>query len=86
VHTLDVGTFPVVDGEDDRLPRRLIAITSIDGRPVGAGAVGVSLLDRWLSAQQPPYRPTSIRLGSVSGQPALLVMFDALPQTGLLPQ
>jgi hypothetical protein len=86
VHTLGIAGFPPVDGEDDRLPRRVIAVTSIDDRPVGPDAVVVTLVEQWLSAQQPPYRPAATQLGQLAGQSALLVSYDALQQTGLLPQ
>jgi hypothetical protein len=84
-HNLDIATFPAVAGEDDRLPRRLIAVTAIDGRPVVPGAVIVTLLERWLQAQQPPYRPAATDLAQVAGQTSLVVGYDALRQTGLLP-
>jgi hypothetical protein len=85
-HRLDIATFPAVDGEDDRLPRRLVAVTSIDGRPVAAGGTVVTLLQQWLQAQQVPYRPAASTVAQLSGQTALLVSYDALRQTGLLPQ
>jgi hypothetical protein len=85
-HGLDIATFPAVDGEDDRLPRRLVAVTSIDGRPVAAGGTAVTLLERWLRAQQVPYHPAASTVTPLAGQAALLVTYDALRQTGLLPQ
>ncbi len=85
-HTLDISTFPAVDGEDDRLPRRLIAVTSIDGRTVSSNAIVVTLLEQWLAAQQEPYRPAATRVARLAGQTTLLVTYDALRQTGLLPQ
>jgi hypothetical protein len=84
-HDLDIGTFPAVAGEDDRLPRRLVAVTAIDGRPVRAGDAATTLLERWLQAQQPPYRPARAGMDRIGGQTAFLVRYDALRQTGLLP-
>ena len=37
-HSLSVADFPPVPGENARQPRRLIAVTAIDDRPVRAGA------------------------------------------------
>jgi hypothetical protein len=84
-HSLTVADFPAVPGEDPQRPRRLIAVSVIDGFPVRAGSSGVTLLDQWLRAQQPPYRPTGTSLSTVDGQPVLLVRYDALGTTGLLP-
>ena len=84
-HSLSVADFPAVTGENARQPRRLVAVTAIDGRPVRAGATVVTLLDQWLRAQQPPYRPAGTELAQLDGRTALLVRYDALGGSGLLP-
>ena len=84
-HSLSVADFPPVPGENARQPRRLIAVTAIDDRPVRAGAAVVTLLDQWLRAQQPPYRPAGTQLAQLGGRPVLLVRHDALGGSGLLP-
>lgn len=84
-HSIAVADFPVVAGEDPGQPRRLIAVSDIDGQPVRAGANGVTLLDQWLRAQQPPYRPAGTELSELGGRTVLLVRYDALGSTGLLP-
>jgi len=84
-HTLAIGTFPAVTGEDDRLPRRMVAVTAIDGQQVTPGASAVTQLGQWLQAQQPPYRPGWVAMAQASGRTAFLVRYDALRQTGLLP-
>jgi hypothetical protein len=84
-HKLSIVDFPAVAGEDPRRPRRLIAVGAIDGRPVRAGTESITLLDRWLRAQQPPYRPAGTSLSTVDGVTVLLVRYDALGTTGLLP-
>jgi hypothetical protein len=84
-HALEISTFPAVDGEDDRLPRRQIAVTAIDGQQVSPGAAIADLLGRWLMAQQSPYRPASTTVSPVLARSALLVSYDAVSQPGLLP-
>ncbi|HYT09164.1 MAG TPA: hypothetical protein VEL73_00725, partial [Mycobacteriales bacterium] len=84
-HALTVVDFPAVPGEDPRLPRRLVAVSTIDGEPARAGATVVTTLDQWLRAQQPPYRPAGTELSDEGGTSVLVVRFDALGATGLLP-
>jgi hypothetical protein len=84
-HRLTISTFPPVAGEDDRLPRRQIAVTAIDDQPVAPGATNADLLDQWLTAQQAPYRPAATSTTDVLGRTALLVSYDAVSQPGLLP-
>ena len=84
-HSLQIVDFPVVPGEDAGAPRRLIAVAAVDGKPVGAGASALTALDMWLRAQQPPYRPTAAELSQLEGRPVLLIRYDALGSTGLLP-
>lgn len=83
-HSLSVADFPAVAGEDPQRPRRLIAIDTIDGQPVRPGSTGTTLLDQWLRAQQPPYRPAGTSQSTVDGKPVMLVRYDALGTTGLL--
>jgi hypothetical protein len=82
---LQVLDFPVVPGEEAGTPRRLIAVSAIDNQVVGPGATVVTLLDQWLRAQQPPYRPADTELGQLEGRSVLIVRYDALGSTGLLP-
>ena len=84
-HSIAVADFPVVTGEDPEQPRRLVAVTAIDGQPVRSGANAVTLLDQWLRAQQPPYRPAGTELSDLGGRAVLVVRYDALGSTGLLP-
>jgi hypothetical protein len=84
-HSLQVVDFPVVPGEDAGTPRRLIAVGAIDNQVVGRGSATVTLLDQWLRAQQPPYRPADTELGQFEGRSVLIVRYDALGSTGLLP-
>jgi hypothetical protein len=63
----------------------LVALTVIDGQPVRPGAQPVTLLEKWLRAQQPPYRPSGTELSTLDAGTVLLVRYDALGSTGLLP-
>ncbi|CAA9251292.1 MAG: hypothetical protein AVDCRST_MAG41-1907, partial [uncultured Corynebacteriales bacterium] len=82
---LAIIDFPIVPGEDPAAPRRLVAVSAIDGTPVTAGAGVVGLLDQWLRAQQPPYRPAGTEPARHAGRDVLLIRYDALGSTGLLP-
>jgi hypothetical protein len=84
-HALQIVDFPVVPGEDAGTPRRLVAVSAIDNQTVGPGATVVTLFDQWLRAQQPPYRPAGTELSQLESRPVLLVRYDALGETGLLP-
>jgi hypothetical protein len=84
-HSLQIVDFPVVPGEDAGALRRLIAVATVNGQPVGPGAPAVAALDLWLGAQQPPYRPIATELRQLDGSPVLLIRYDALGSTGLLP-
>jgi hypothetical protein len=84
-HSLRVADFPVVPGEDAAAPRRLIAVAAVDDQPVVAGTPTVTALDQWLRAQQPPYRPIAAALSRFEGRAVLLIRYDALGSTGLLP-
>ncbi|HST63866.1 MAG TPA: hypothetical protein VLM05_01645 [Mycobacteriales bacterium] len=84
-HALQIVDFPVVAGENPAMPRRLIAISAIDNQTVAAGSAAVSLLDQWLRAQLPPYKPAGTQLSQIDGRSVLLVRYDALGSTGLLP-
>lgn len=84
-HTLRIVDFPVVPGEDEAAPRRLIAVSAIDNRNAAAGSTGVTLLDQWLRAQQPPFRPAGTQVTRIGTADVLLVRYDALGGTGLLP-
>lgn len=81
-HGLAIADFPVVPGENADQPRRLIAVTAIDDVPVRAGGTPVTLLEQWLRAQQPPYRPAGTE---VSPSGVLVVRYDALGGGELLP-
>jgi hypothetical protein len=84
-HRLGITTFPEVSGEDDRLPRRQLAIASIDGTPITPNSAAAEVLGQWLGAQQPPYQPAASVVTNVGGSTALLVSYDAVSQPGLLP-
>jgi hypothetical protein len=84
-HSLRIVDFPVVPGEEAGAPRRLIAAAGVDGQSVEAGTAAVTALDRWLLAQQQPYRPIAAELSRYQGNPVLLIRYDALGSTGLLP-
>ena len=84
-HSLQIVDFPVVPGENAAAPRRLIAVGTVDDQPVAAGSTTLTMLDQWLRAQQPPYRPASAELSQLEGSPVLLIRYDALGSTGLLP-
>ncbi len=85
-HSLPSSTSRSCPGEDAGAPRRLIAVTAIDGQPVaGRRSTTVTLLDQWLRAQQPPYRPAATELSQLEGSAVLLMRYDALGSTGLLP-
>ena len=84
-HTLRIVDFPVVPGEDPAAPRRLIAVSTIDNRNAAPGSTGVTLLDQWLRAQQPPFRPAGTQPARIGTADVLLVRYDALGSTGLLP-
>lgn len=84
-HAVEVSAFPAVPGEDSRLPRRLVAVTAVDGQPVASGSSTTDVLVRWLSAQQPPFRPgTSVQ--QIGGRAAVLLRYDALNRADVLPQ
>jgi hypothetical protein len=84
-HSLQIADFPVVPGEDAAALRRLIAVSTVDDQPVAPGSTAATRLDQWLRAQQPPYRPAAAELSELEGSPVLLVRYDALSSTGLLP-
>jgi hypothetical protein len=84
-HPLTVPDFPVVAGEDPGAPRRLVTLSSVDGRPVPPGSPVIGLLEQWMSAQQPPYRPAAVTSVIAAGAPALQVSFDAVPAPEVLP-
>jgi hypothetical protein len=84
-HSLRIADFPVVPGEDVAAPRRLIAVAAVDDQPVWAGSPAVTALQQWLRAQQSPYRPTAAELSQLEGNQVLLIRYDALGDTGLLP-
>jgi hypothetical protein len=84
-HSLQIVDFPVVPGEDAAAPRRLVAVSTVDDQPVASGSTTLTMLDQWLRAQQPPYRPASAELSQLEGSPVLLIRYDALGSTGLLP-
>ena len=84
-HSLQVVDFPVVPGENAGSLRRLIAVAAVDGKPVGPGAPALTALDLWLRAQLPPYRPIAAEPSQLQGRPVLLIRYDALGSTGLLP-
>jgi hypothetical protein len=84
-HSLQIVDFPVVPGEDAGALRRLIAVGAVDGQPVRPGTPALTALDQWLRAQQPPYRPAGAALSQLEGKPVLLIRYDALGSTGLLP-
>jgi hypothetical protein len=84
-HALQIADFPVVPGENPGAPRRLIAVTAIDNHTVGSDSTAGTRLDQWLRAQQPPYRPAGTELDQLEGHSVLLVRYDALASTGLLP-
>jgi hypothetical protein len=84
-HRLGIATFPAVFGEDDRLPRRQLAVSSIDGIPITPRSATAGVLAQWLAAQQPPYQPAGSVVTNVGTGTALLVSYDAVSQPGLLP-
>ena len=77
-HRVGVGDFPAVELDSSAVPRRQALLTTIDGGPPASS----ELLRTWLNAQQPPFRPSSIRPDG----PALLVGYPAPPISGLLPE
>jgi hypothetical protein len=84
-HSLQIVDLPVVPGEDPAAPRRLIAVSAVDGQLVQAGSPAATTLDQWLRAQQPPYRPAAAEVSQLESNPVLLIRYDALGSTGLLP-
>jgi hypothetical protein len=84
-HALRIVDFPVVPGEDAATPRRLIAVSAVDGEAVGPASTPTAALEQWLRAQQPPYRPAATEVSHLEGSPVLLIRYDALGSTGLLP-
>ncbi|HEV7654006.1 MAG TPA: hypothetical protein VGP36_04600 [Mycobacteriales bacterium] len=84
-HALQIADFPAVPGENPAAPRRLIAVSAIDNRTVGPGSAAATMLDQWLQAQQPPFRPAGAELDQLGGTAVLVVRYDALGSTGLLP-
>jgi hypothetical protein len=84
-HSLQIADLPVVPGEDPDAPRRLIAVSAVDGQLVQTGSPAATTLDQWLRAQQPPYRPVAAEISQLESSPVLLIRYDALGSTGLLP-
>ena len=84
---IGVSSFPPASGElgvgtAETAPlRRRVRITSVDGAPIAASAASTQLLQRWLAAQLPPYRPASVVV--VAGQ-GLDLTYLAPSPTGLL--
>lgn len=77
-HDLSVAEFPVAELDASDAPRRRVLVTEVDGRHAGTAP----LLRTWLSAQEPPFRPTLI----TAVGPALLVGYPAPATAGLLPR
>lgn len=77
--TLTVADFPAVPLDAPDALRRQVLISGVDGRPVLPEAGG--LLAQWLSGQQPPFVPSTVR--PTDG--GLLVGYPAPTSTGLLP-
>jgi hypothetical protein len=76
-HQVVVDDFPVAELDTPDVPRRRALLSMVDGIPTASS----DLLRTWLTAQQPPFQPSSIRPeGS-----ALLVGYPAPPVAGLLP-
>ena len=84
---IGVASFPAASGElgvgtPDTAPlRRRVLITSVDGVPIAASAASTRLLQRWLAAQLPPYRPASVVIEAGLG---LNLRYLAPSPTGLL--
>jgi hypothetical protein len=62
-HHLQVGAFPVVDGEEGiGAPRRIVEIDGIDFRPIAAGTTTVASLEAFLDSQLASYRPIDVAI------------------------
>ncbi len=72
-HRLTVAEFAAVPGEPADAPRRIAVITEVDGAPT-AGPGATDLVQYWLNAQVPPYRPATTGV-----QRGVLVVGYAIP-------
>jgi hypothetical protein len=77
-HSVRIVDFPVVPGENASAQRRLVGVAAVDNQTVRAGTPAVTTLERWLQAQQPPYRPIVAEPRQLEGSPVLLIRYDAL--------
>jgi hypothetical protein len=74
-HQITVADLPELPGDAGDVPRRAVAISSVDGTGVTTYR-GLNDLTAWFEAQQAPYRPVDMRL-TWGDPPALLVALDA---------
>jgi len=78
-HKITVAELPGLPGDAGGVPRRAVAISSVDGTAVTTYG-GLNDLTAWFDAQQAPYRPVDMRL-TWGDPPALLVALDAAVPT-----
>jgi hypothetical protein len=76
-HHLQIGAFPVVDGEDGiGAPRRIVEIDAIDFEPVSAGTPAVASLEAFLDSQLTSYRPVDVAIDThPSGSASLRITY-----------
>ncbi len=76
-HHLQIGAFPVVDGEDGiGAPRRIVEIDGIDFRTIAAGTPAVASLEAFLDSQLASYRPVDVAVEThPSGSTSLRITY-----------
>jgi hypothetical protein len=84
-HALTVSEFVVQSGEAATgVPRRAVAITAIDGRPVHPDEAGTKDVQAFLMSQVPPYRPDALPVVREGVARTLTISFRAPSPIGLL--
>ena len=76
-HHLEIGAFPVVDGEDGiGAPRRIVEIDGIDFQTIAAGTPAVASLEAFLDSQLASYRPVDVAIDThPSGSTSLRITY-----------
>ncbi len=76
-HHLEIGAFPVVDGEDGiGAPRRIVEIDGIDFQTIAAGTSAVASLEAFLDSQLASYRPVDVAIDThPSGSSSLRITY-----------
>lgn len=77
-HHLEIGAFPVVEGEDGiGAPRRIVEIDGIDFQTIAPGTPAVASLEAFLDSQLSSYRPVDVAVEThPSGSTSLRITYS----------